>query len=137
MRRRREIGSVSRLGLELGLINTPGPSLSTFLSPVMISPVVVRSLEDRRTFHPAGRLRPPASFLVNDARFVSPQSWSNERTRNDPYPSSTIGFAVPARVAVCVRRKQRREALFGVGAVGSGKRVSKFRRRSEWSNIKC
>lgn len=113
---------------------------SPFVSP---SPRVFRSLpplyspsltafEDRRTFHPAGPLRPAFSFDRGARRLVA------KATSLHGGLSARVGFAVPKKVAVCVRRKQRKEVLhatnfFGRGAGG----VSKRRSRNRFSDVDC
>lgn len=50
-------------------------------------------------------------------------------------PPSGVRVATPSRVAVCVRREQRREVLHALRRTGGGGR--KRRRYNEWSNISC
>lgn len=45
-------------------------------------------------------------------------------------------FQIPKDVAICVRRKQRREYIFASGRSGRVSRTKK-RRRNEHSNIRC
>lgn len=54
---------------------------------------------------------------------------SSSRAR---FPSSTIAFADPSTVAICVRRKMRREVM-----IASGRRGRGGRRRTWRSDIKC
>lgn len=103
--------------------------LPAFISPVVLRPVV-KSLEDRRTFHPLGRLRPAAALTRGSRALVS-------RGPSFVYPTARVGFAAPAAVSICVRRHVRREALFGLNRVGAGKRVSKRRKYSAFSNVDC
>lgn len=100
-----------------------------------VDPLGSRLLEiqDRRTWHPIGFLRPPAAFERSAARQVV-KSKPNA-LRNDI--SSRIGFAVPKKVLICVRRKQRKEVLHALGKTGGGARVSRRRRRNSWSDVDC
>lgn len=84
----------------------------------------VRTLEDRRTFDPMGSFRPAAatsryarSLDVPEGRKFSP----------------LVGFQAPEKVAVCVRRKIRKEVIIAKGGSGSGKR----KRRTWFSSVKC
>lgn len=105
----------------------------------------LRVVEDRRTFHPLGRMRPAATFSRRDQRRIV-EKVQAVRSSYDPFsafvqpavtlmPAGRPAFAVPSKVAVCVRRKQRREALFAFRKTrkGSGSR----RRRNEMSEISC
>lgn len=94
---------------------------------------LVRAVDDRRFYDPAGPLR-PAYSLGRDARRLIAKSSPVGRTRNDTL-SARVGFAVPDRVAVCVRRQQRKEVIHALGKSGSG--GSRRRRRNAWSNIDC
>lgn len=51
-------------------------------------------------------------------------------------PPVSVGFHAPHRVAVCVRRKERREVLFAERRTGKGSRASR-RRRDRFSDISC
>lgn len=48
--------------------------------------------------------------------------------------SRFVGFAAPARIAVCIRRRARREVLF---AKGKTWKVTGHRRRNQWSGVHC
>lgn len=95
---------------------------------------VLREFEDRRLFHPAGELRPAGVLSERLSRRIIAKS-SPVSLRDDI--SARVGFAVPSKVVVCVRRKQRRETLFATGGAGAGRRVSKQRRRTALSSIDC
>lgn len=95
---------------------------------------VVRNLEDRRSYHPLRRLRPAAAVSPDARRLVVTPPSAGVSFYS---PSATIGFNRPKDVSICVRRKVRRETLFGLNRAGRGVRVSKRRRRSEWSNVHC
>lgn len=91
---------------------------------------LVKSLEDRRQFHPLGDFRPVSSVRRASRRFVIPKASS-------PFKLSTgIAFAVPREVSVCVRRRERREVLHALKKVGAGSRA-RYRRRNYWSSVSC
>lgn len=92
-------------------------------------------IEDRRLFHPLGDSRPLATFSRRDQRRIVDKSVAVANQYSDPFPSLKLGFAVPEKVAKCVRRKQRREALFAYARTGKGARSR--RKRDFWSNIRC
>lgn len=93
---------------------------------------LVRSLEDRRTWHPSGPLR-PAGALSRSARTLVVERSGPARWQ-DPLPGR-VQFSVPEKVSGCVRRKERREVLFAKGHGGKGSRRAK--RRNNWSDVKC
>lgn len=109
----------------------PSPRLSPYNSLSQMPPIL---LEDRRTFHPERQFRPPAAYYRSDTRLVSkvvaPNGkrsiarplWSLQYT-DTPH---TVGFARPDRVAICIRRKVRRQVLLAAGV--GGKRVRKGER---------
>lgn len=92
---------------------------------------VVKALEDRRTFYPDPLFRPAAALPRHAARIIASSSGGG----NAFYPSSRIAFAAPRGVAVCVRRKERREVIHAIGKAGS--RVSRRRRRTWTSEVDC
>lgn len=79
--------------------------------------------EDRRTFHPDGPFRTPFSSPRSAARLVVKRAHKSGAGRNlwslDQSPPVRVGFNRPDRVAICVRRKARREVLFASGVGGS------------------
>lgn len=93
-------------------------------------------LEDRRLFHPAQDLRPVRSFFTKPRLVIPP---AKRLMRNGAmFTSPKIGFEVPRHVAICIRRKTRKEVLHAFGKVGAGgARVSRVRRRSVWSDVSC
>ena len=107
------------------------------VSRVVVSPSrpsLLGLIEDRRTWYPGpAYLRPALSIGPRAARRLVAKSSKNAALRNDI--SARIGFDVPKRVVVCVRRKQRKEVLHAKGVAGS--RVSRRRRRSNWSDVDC
>lgn len=116
-------------------------------SPVFIRSAIA-SIDDRRQWYPAP-FRPAAALPRAAARLVVAPS------RRDPlvealrrrvgfrsperWVSSKVAFAVPERVALCAKRKIRREVffaekLFKRGGRGGSKRP---RRRNEFSDVRC
>lgn len=86
----------------------------------------LREWEDGRTFHPDGVFRPAG---VRRSRFAR-QLFATDSA----YSRQAVAFAVPKQVAVCVRRKQRREVLFAKRRM---KGRGGTRRYTERSHIKC
>lgn len=94
-------------------------------------PSFLQTIEDRRTWHP-GVLRPAATFSRRDQRRLV------ERSRNsfETFPSLHLGFAQPKKVAICVRRKTRREVIHALRKAGAGA-AQKRRKRNEYSDVRC
>lgn len=84
-----------------------------------------RPLEDRRQYHPLGRAR-PAEATRRQARRLVTRGAKFER----------IGFFTPSKVAICVRRKIRREVLHALKIAG-GRGHFRKRRRSFYSSVRC
>ena len=85
-------------------------------------------IEDLREWHPRGPLR--------DYRQV------DERPAEikEGYKKATIGhqyFEEPRLVAICKRRRERRESLFRLRKIGKGKAGPKKRLRTLKSDIRC
>lgn len=103
-------------------------SVSPPLFPAYVQALL--ALEDRRLFYPEPALRPALSFPRSSARIVV-----SEQSGNSLFPSPRVSFAVPRDVSICVRRKQRREVLHAKGVAGG--RVSRRRRRNQFSDVEC
>lgn len=99
------------------------PQIS-IVRPRVTPKLTLRVIEDRRTFHPLRDARPVLTFSRRDQRRIVEKSRSVARASRDPnpFPALRLGFAVPEKVAVCVRRKQRRESLFAFKRTGKGSR---------------
>lgn len=105
------------------------------------SPLTI--FEDRRSFHPEGRVRPAASFNRSRHRLslVASPPASHIRRGYTKLPSlwdatkARIGFDVPDKVLVCVRRKMRREVLHAFRK--TGKRGQRSPRFNFFSKISC
>lgn len=96
------------------------------------NPVNIRLVEDRRTFHPRGPVRPAAMVTTPNHRLRSRTS----RNMRNPYAvAHSLAFQAPEQVLVCVRRQRRKEVLHALGkAGGTGQ---KRPRRSFFSTISC
>lgn len=121
---------------------TPSSSIARPIGLPRLSsrPVNLTLFEDRRSFHPAGPSR-PAFSLPRSAAVVRVPSPPRTRTSVDGAKARTpklyqLQFAVPAKVALCVRRKRRKEVLHAKGIAGSKKRM-RSPRRNYWSSISC
>lgn len=103
---------------------------------LILRPIVIRRPPvnlDRRTFHPDGRFR-PAPTLVRAARRLVVARPQKPRLSVSQL-NHRIGFAIPKKVLICVRRKERREVIFARRGHGKGARSPKT--RNIWSNVKC
>jgi len=87
---------------------------------------ILPQLEDRRLYSPDYRVRAPGSVQRKNARLVQDQK--------DPTLRRYM-FADPSKVAMCIRRKVRREVLHALKVAG-GKGIKKYR-RNFWSNVGC
>jgi len=97
------------------------------LGPIVPTlPQILTELEDRRFYRPDRSVRGPASVQRKDTRLV---------TLPSPSKLAAYGFANPSRVAMCVRRKVRKEVIHAIRV--AGKRGLKRPKRNFWSNVKC
>lgn len=99
-------------------------------------PSPVTFIEDRRLFHPLGAFAPARSLDRRSRLIVHPPNVNKSVRRNDFRVPSAVGFDVPSRVAVCVRRKQRKEVLHAKRFTGRGSGGGKHR-RNYWSDVRC
>jgi len=101
----------------------------------------LRAIEDRREFHPEGEFRPARGFLYPRHRLVVkvPLRGVESRVPDTYTPVVPLGvsFKAPRQVAICVRRKQRREVLHAMGQTGRGSRFHRAPRRNVYSEISC
>lgn len=115
------------------------------ISPLLPSPredirrdpfAELRDIEDRREFD----FDSEPGFMTTEASIAEVQEVPspirkgviNDSTRLD---RGVMAFRDPHKVAVCVRRHERREVLHALRRVGRGS--GKKRRRNEASDIKC
>lgn len=134
-------GTPSSLTQLLALPKTPTAIRSslTIQDPIIQNSIqqereYVKSLEDRRTFHPAGKLNRPAAATPRSASRLT--AYSSRAITVGDVPDR-IAFSLPQKVAICVRRKIRREVVHALQlhrrhGSGSGRR-----RRTPYSGIKC
>lgn len=108
----------------------------------------LRFAEDRREFHPSPDFHRPARNVFGDPRhylvvgkkprrsirrslaLVRPR-----RASGVSGPTPRIAFAVPENVAICVRRKRRREVMFATRK--NGKTGQRRPRRNAYSGVQC
>lgn len=116
------------------------PSLTTLLRPTVITttlrqpiyspdPIHVRSIEDRRLYRPDRTVRPPAATIIGASRVTATRNKSN---------LTGLRFLRPNHVALCARRKIRRQVIHALriaGKKGTGK--GRHRRTNFWSDISC
>lgn len=96
--------------------------------------------EDRRTFHPDGRLRRPFSLPNSASRIVLKDKRNVVQQSGRSYfrplgTKAVLAFAAPSRVATCVRRHRRREVLFARRRTGKGAHARKH--FTDLSKISC
>nr|QJB20546.1 MAG: hypothetical protein [Microvirus sp.] len=117
---------------------------TTVVRPVVYRPLI-RPLvsylplagEDRRTFHPDGPFRAPFSSPRVAAKLVVKNASGRTRSAVRGFgqnPPIGVGFYRPDRVAICVRRKTRRQVIFASGVGGSKVRRGK---RNFASGFRC
>lgn len=92
----------------------------------------LRLVEDRRTWHPDGPTYRPVRAINSQRPRLKPVAFSSPKLKN--LIPTALGFEVPKKVAICVRRKQRKEVLFAKQKTGRGSARPK---RNQWSDIKC
>lgn len=86
----------------------------------------IRLVEDRREYHPDGPFRFARALYRDSARPVASPTGASR------VPVG-ISFKVPDHVAICVRRKQRKEVMIARGGRGSRKR----KHRNIYSDMRC
>lgn len=110
----------------------PSPPVTPLDDPVILNQLnhgrYDDPVSDRRRYHPEGRYRPATALIKDAARVV---------VGKEPH---SLLFNLPNIVAICVRRKTRREVLFALDRhhrKGSGGGRRKPRKRNNYSGIKC
>lgn len=123
---------------------SPTPtSLTSLLSPPLPAvpledPVIIKQLmhswpeaphdpiSDRRRFHPERHFRPAYALIPGAARLGIGRNIAK------------VSFITPKAVAICLRRKVRREVYFALGLKKKkGKGGGKPRRRNHYSSVSC
>lgn len=105
------------------------PSLN-FGGPVFL-------LEDRRQFHPDGPFNSARGFTTTASTPTLREPYSVGGNTFRPYNSqtkATIAYKAPSDVAVCIRRKRRKEIMHAIGAAGGKVRKP---RRNYLSDQRC
>lgn len=136
MARRRRSNSVRRVTFDYSNRRLSGPIRRSSL-PRLSS---LRAIEDRREFHPEGDFRPARGFVYPRHRLVVSVPRQEPSRLADTYtPVVPLGvsFKAPRQVAICVRRKQRREVLHAMGKTGRGSRFNRAPRRNVYSEVSC
>jgi len=111
---------------------------TTKITKPFLTPVTQNILAqlDRRQFKPDISVRAPGPVKRSQARLTV---GGGHKVRGQVSPSSLshrVGFAVPNKIAICVRRKQRKEIMHALKH--SGKRGGQGKhRRNIWSDVTC
>lgn len=128
------------------LRSAPAPRLIFQSPPRSVRPLL--AIEDRRTFHPEPYTRPAAMFTRPRHRLQ--MAMGAKRPATAPAKRGyavapdyrvalphQIRFKGANSVLVCVRRNQRREALFALKKAGKGRSTRVARKWSSYSKISC
>lgn len=107
------------------------PRLLPSILPPRTLRVDLRPVEDRRLFHPLGRVRPALSVSGQAHSLALPRGSSR-----GVFLSSAVAFKSHKRVSICVRRKRRKEVIFALGRNGRGGSFRKPR-RNFYSDVEC
>lgn len=125
----RDNSIISNPGLHAPRILTPRPPRTWSQN--------LRLVEDRRSYHPEALTQMRPVRMINSQRpRLIPVAFSSPKYKFNNLVPTAIGFKIPNKVAICVRRKQRKEILHALKKTGRGKRTSRGR-RSQWSDIHC
>lgn len=131
-RRRRRNRTAERDHNSIANLRLP-PRINSSSSRLLLSP-----FSDRRMFHPDDVFAPVFSTRKDQRRIVDRNvnvGRSGSTPYRNPFAATRLGFNVPAKVSVCVRRSQRKEVLFALRRTGKGSRSPK--RRNYWSDVQC
>lgn len=101
-------------------------------------------LEDRRQFHPEREARPARGFFsprhrltVSEGRQAATPQLRPRRKFSPDTISPVVKFGERHQVAVCVRRRVRKQVLHALRKTGGGKGRRRHPRRSFYSSISC
>lgn len=107
--------------------------------PVTLTPL---TFIDRRRYHPEQDFAAPLTFAGRPASYTVVDRPSKSQKQIDRFGAklrsqtkAAVAFAEPTRLALCVRRNQRKEVLHATGK--AGKRGQKKPRRNFFSRITC
>lgn len=93
---------------------------------------------DGRTYNPTKTAAPPSALIRAATRLhIGNVGMSDKRNSRPGLLPRTTQFAIPNVVAICVRRKQRREVLHALSRIAKPGKGASRRRRSFWSDVKC
>lgn len=101
-------------------------------NPVLVTRTHVLRVEDRRHWSPVPRSWRPAGATSRDARRLVLRDVPNK----PGLLPHQVSFRVPDKVAICVRRKVRKEVMFATKKAGRGGAKARHRRNA-WSDVKC
>lgn len=87
-----------------------------------------QAIEDRRRYHPLKQYAPPQATRRSAARLVL-------RGAVALGTKAPVGFRAPAKVMLCIRRKQRKEVMHATKNAGKG--GLRKPKRNIWSDVKC
>lgn len=93
----------------------------------------LRPIEDRRTYHPLGEVRPARKLSGHAVSPVRVKRGPKGKPMKSALLSHRIQFVDAKRVLICVRRKVRRAVLIARGAGGSRKK----KHRNYYSGVSC
>lgn len=105
----------------------------TVFRPSTYKPPNLSLIEDRRTYHP-DPIRRVAYLSVNKPARLTLRE--NTRYNAPSFTKALVAFAEPKKLALCVRRSQRKQVLFAKG-IGGSKRPQRRPRKNEFSDISC
>lgn len=140
MGKRRRRKSVRRVQPR-GLVRDPGraykvsslhPTYKRRLQLALERIKPLQEVEDLRDFHPRGKYRDYRTLEGTSAEYITQST--------DRRKFGRVGqtyFRDPVNVALCKRRRKRRETLFAQRKIGKGMRVTKRRRYTEKSKVRC
>lgn len=118
--------------------DVPIPSLAklraNFLNLAELQRRLVLLSEDRRQYDPVGDYRWPRglSRLASTVKLKRSNVYNGASNR---LQRDVFRFAVPEKVAICVRRKMRREVLFAERQIHSG--AGARRARNYYTDVSC
>lgn len=127
-------------------VSTDSEVLRTFIkkNSALPSPIIhpsppkpLKLFEDRRTFHPDGKNRPLTAVNARPRTVIRAERSSEAISRPHAAPklSPRLSVEPASKIAVCIRRKTRREVIFALNKTGKGARSK--RTRNQWSNTSC
>lgn len=115
---------------------------STSSFAVRPTPIVLnlRSIEDRRSYHPDGPLRPAKTVSGHRIKPLVVKTPTNKKYGWKAIKAAStvpkkVSFSVPKKTLICIRREQRREVLH---ALKKTKRGAGGSRKLNWfSEVSC